>query len=488
MLHASWVPPLGLDDHALALWAEVESEAPARRGHSHSDERDAYRLRTHPYAARPSELVSALERLWKIARPGIRPRAASKPARLPIWLPGMGTRPQPSPELVRAGWARDPALDGFEPAHAALALWRVDALFLDPDSAGTLLAGLPHHTSAELNAPGGEAHVRGTVRLVPGSDLRLWSAAAKLVLDLLARQRYLPGVREGVESGLSNWFGPSANLVGQWWASFSDHADRVRFDALAEAMPELCRAAVNPQAYDPNSYGAPSARALMEDFANCILNARVMRWISQDRALLLPRLGASDPYSRYGGFPGMLGYGGGIGSLTERWLTGLAAPDRPIYTSPVEAETLEEGLRRWQAGLGGLRSMPFRLCFRLVPPAGTPDEDAEPTADDASLLEDALPVPPRLLLEADASATAPDAPATPPLVEATLAGSEPWQLQYWLQVRDDPSLMAPLADAWRPADDAPPLDSRFARAHEHALTGLSQAARLFEPIRRSLAG
>jgi SNF2 family DNA or RNA helicase len=399
----------------------------------------------------------------------------------------MGTRPQPSPELVRVGWARDPALDGFEPARAALALWRVDALFLDAESAGTLLAGLPHHTSAELNAPGGEAHVRGAARLVPGSDLRLWSAAAKLVLDLLARQRYLPGAREGVESGFSDWFGPSANLVGQWWASFSDPADRVRFNALAEAMPELCRAAVNPGAYDPTNYGAPSARALMEDFAHTILNARVMRWIGQDRLLLLPRVGPGDPYGRYGAFPGMLGYGGGIGSLTERWLTGLTAPDRPIYTSPAEADALVEGIRRWQAGLGGLSSTPFRLCFRLVPPAGAPDADAEPT-DDAALLEDALPAPPRLLLEADTPAEAPAAPAAPPLVEATLAGSEPWQLRYWLQARDDPSLMAPLADAWRRADGEAPLDPRFARAHEQALTGLSQAARLFEPIQRSLAG
>jgi SNF2 family DNA or RNA helicase len=484
VLHASWVPPLGLGDHALALWAEVESEAPARRGHSHADARDDGRVRAHPFAARSSELVSALERLWKIARPGIRPRTGSKPARQPIWLPSMGTRPQPSPELVRVGWARDPALDGFEPARAMLVLWRVEALLLDPDSAGTLLAGLPHHSSAELHEPGAETPARGAVRLVAGSDLRFWCAAAKLVLDLLARQRYLPGAREGLESDYSGFFGPSANLVGQWYASLSDPADRVRFDALTEAMPEICRAAVNAAATDATIHGAIDARTLLEDFTHTVVNARVMRWLSQDRWLLLPAGGRQDPYNRYGAFPLGVGYGGGIGSLTERWLAGLSAPDRPIYTTPVEADNLLDGIDHWHADLTGMLAAPVRLCLRLVPPAGPHGEDAAPTTDAAP--EDALPAPPRLVVAGPGDDV--EAPATAPteLFEATLEGDEPWQLQYWLQARDDPSLLAPLADLWRQPDEAPPLDPRFAHAHEHALLGLSQAARLFTPIQRGL--
>src|SRR5579859_2616638 len=71
VLHAAWVLRASVEGHQLALWAEAESP-PARR---------ARRLaapaapavatsRPHPFAARRADLLPALERMWKMARPG----------------------------------------------------------------------------------------------------------------------------------------------------------------------------------------------------------------------------------------------------------------------------------------------------------------------------------------------------------------------------------------------------------------------------------
>lgn len=514
VIHAAWVPPLGDGQSQLALWAEAESDWPARRHPAVGATVAVDRARAHPFSARQIELMNVLGRLWKTARPGVRPRSACTPARLQIWLPSDPARPRPTPELVCAGWAPDPSLDpsldparqGEDPADGLIATWRVDGLLLDAESAGTLLAGLPYHAGAAAVASEAPAP-----RLLLGSDLRLWSAAARMVLDLLARQRYLPGATRLPDLPNFNYafgFHPGPRIASIWYASFSDPADRARFDALAAAMPDLCRAVLTPGHSSATPEAVPAPSALLEDFAHTILNARIEHWLVQSHVTL--NLGDSQdsgsgyvsPYYN----PYTYGYAGSA-SLTARWLWGLMVPNRPIYVNPDEAQRLLTGAQRWHAGLGGPGQSAFRLCFRLSPPEGwgaATATAAEPATPPLAL--------PRLIAESspgaanghgyDSAVSARNTPyapgdaidaaanqqaATPEMVE-TLAASGVWELQFLLQARDDLSLLVPLEEVWRESGaTARFLDRRFDHPHEQVLASLGQAARLFAPIAASLS-
>ncbi|HEV7126578.1 MAG TPA: SNF2 helicase-associated domain-containing protein, partial [Ktedonobacterales bacterium] len=366
------------------------------------------------------------------------------------------------------------------------------------------------------------------------SDLRLWSAAGKLVLDLLVRQRYLPGATRLADPAA--WYGyprynPGPRVASFWYAAFSDPADRTRFDSLAAAMPALCRAGVSPGTREPSYEQVPGPVALLEDFAHCIVNARVAHWLTQDRILLdledqrhpgvhANASGGIDYGMSYGY---NYGYHAGYGyppsaSLTARWMWGLMAPNRQIYTTGNEADTLLSAVERWHAGLSGAGRSAFRLCFRLAPPEGwrTEATDAPPADADASASADAsdtanignaLPQLPRLVTAAPATPTAsnghqPDTTAAPDAAvpdaaegdsAAALAAPElldasgRWRVDYLLQARDDLSLSVPLEAVWKERGaTAHFLDRRFDHPHAEVLASLGQAARLFAPIDASL--
>src|SRR5262249_54988836 len=165
-------------------------------------------VRTHPFALRDADLQSALTRLWKLARPSVRPRATSTPTRLALWLPTVDDAPSPSPELLAMGGVEHATAEVVE---TRLLRWSAPARVLDAEAAGALLAGLPFTSDAE---------VTGAPQLVFGGDLRFWSAAAALAQEMLVRQWYVPGVVEmprsaqlGYGSALRR-AGPSQPSVG----------------------------------------------------------------------------------------------------------------------------------------------------------------------------------------------------------------------------------------------------------------------------------
>jgi SNF2 family DNA or RNA helicase len=103
---------------------------------------------------------------------------------------------------------------------------------------------------------------------------------------------------------------------------------------------------------------------------------------------------------------------------------------------------------RWLDQLLAGAEEPFRLCFRLEPPAPEPGR------------EDETPV------------------WTP---------SDGWVLRFFLQARDDPSLLVPADLVWRERGSTLRyLNRRFDSPQERLLAGLGQAARLFPPLEVSL--
>ncbi len=194
MLHATWLPSPQGGKPSLALWGEAETKSPRNR-HWVEEVHPVAQPRTHVFAAKYEELVIAMERLWRVSRPGVTPRRSHTRSRLTLWLPARGPRPIPSPELVRAGWAGAPVEtpgenstersdSGTSPDAPSLLLYRVPAVLLDPEAAATLLAGLPLPADQPLTFDD-EANAEDPQELRLGSDLRFWAAASAFALDLL---------------------------------------------------------------------------------------------------------------------------------------------------------------------------------------------------------------------------------------------------------------------------------------------------------------
>ena len=113
-----------------------------------------------------------------------------------------GAGPLPSPELRVSSPADSPVL----------APWTVTGLSLKPAVALSWLATLPA-------TPGEFYHGYG-------ADLRFWSTAAKLVLELLVRGRFLPTVAPEL-------------AAARWQLLLAEAADQERVQALAAPAPNL---------------------------------------------------------------------------------------------------------------------------------------------------------------------------------------------------------------------------------------------------------
>ncbi len=498
-LHAVWLIDGQPATHRLALWAEAPPHVGARQ-----PRRLASGARRHPASARVEDLEETLPRLWRIARPGVKPRSAADHVAVELWLPTTADAPLLSPTATRLPRADQEATQAPADVPTAAApstfdRWRVDALTLDAESATTLLAGLPPSANAELPIPSGESRA-ASAPLFAGDDLRFWSVAARFALALILRQRYLPGALQLPADEFANGYARGPRVAAFWWAVLSQAGDRDRFEALAEAMPDLCRARV-PSLVVPGDNGEPfSPRVVLEDFIHTAVNGYMRHAVTHDYLWLRlpgPELTRRFSYGSYGYLYGdghSPGYASSGGSLAARWLEGLGTPGRALEVTAAEGRTLLEQTRRWQAGLTGLGTATFRLCFRPLPPCEPEDAQVEdslaaagdaggpPAPPESPALPDVISLPAAGSVESEIGASASDTSD-----HETVAPDLPWRLAYFMQAADDPSLLVPVADIWRERGaTARFLDRRFDAPYERVITGLGEAARLFEPIQRSL--
>ncbi|MGE0494769.1 MAG: DEAD/DEAH box helicase [Vulcanimicrobiota bacterium] len=199
-----------------------------------------------------------------------------------------------------------------------------------------LVPGLPNSDAQplELRLPNGPVTVSGwpfevgpmvaplarlPVDCPAGSDLRVFSLAARWLLALLVRQRWLPSVQDG-----QTFFRPS----------FDDMKDQARLQQLEQLLPPSARAA-QPEL---------SPRQVLERFAEVGVHQLLSDWLGEGRVRL--------PANR-------------LKSLPEdyaSWLTDLAQGHIQEL-----APTLERELARWQMPLAPELAT-TRLAFALVPP------------------------------------------------------------------------------------------------------------------------
>ena len=204
----------------------------------------------------------------------------------PIPLQSWSRREEPAPSYGAAG--------------VSLRLWSAPARLLDAEAAGTMLAGLPFASGAE---------VPGAPHLIFGGDLRYWSAAAALAQEMLVRQWYIPGVVElpctaqlGYGSYLRSAGPPQPSVGAYWYAALAEPEVAPRFETLQKPCP-ISRAPPSRRVWvgrrHPPRLRAQRARRLPACRRECARHALARPFRRADRFSPDPRPASQgSPYRR----------------------------------------------------------------------------------------------------------------------------------------------------------------------------------------------
>ena len=315
ILHGTWVVGAqGRTDDSFFVWAERTSEAPVSAA-------PGSRILRHPHAAAAIEVADFLS----YYSPDANWNHAERLTRVAM-LPSSDRAP------IVPGWLRG---DGEAVSEHLLQVrpWRIEGLGVPLCQMLDLLVSLPL-----------ENH-RGSVFRRVGVDLRYWGIAAKLGVELLARQRFVPGVRAGDEG----------SLYGAWLPVLDAPDDRSRFTALAEGMPPACRAVVREN--DAPSAKETHAEIILHRFLERLVDACVREW------------GALQRRKREGTLAGAARHG--PRTVSESWWQSLWSEQSHIELPADQQDELGRFYRAWQSWTH--RAQPqsgasFRICLRLEPP------------------------------------------------------------------------------------------------------------------------
>lgn len=294
VLHASW------SGRSLFLWGET----PAPLHDPGPDERTPD-VPYHPHAAPVERLREALRWFLPLAR---WTHAAPSAERTAL-LPSIDESP------VLPSWLV-PDRDSASDIAPRLVPWTVPGLALDALSALDLLIALPTRRERWW-----------------GADLRYWSYVAKLGLELLAQQKYVPGLDLA-----------DGTFRATWLLAIDDPHDRERLRSLAQAMPPVCRALLVGPGDAP-----PAPHDLLYAFLAELTDRAVRAW---GRGRLD---GRRKPPQGTAGI----------------WWAGLWGDSGVLDVPDGQRRSLEilyDAWRTWASQLYAATEAAFRLCFRLEPP------------------------------------------------------------------------------------------------------------------------
>jgi len=313
ILHGTWITdPQGNADELFFVWAERAARAPRSNG-------QGSRVRRHPYAATAIEIADLLAAYV----PDVDWRAAERLTRVAV-LPST----EEAPLVPR--WLLDQVPE--DDSEVTLLPWRVEGIGVAVLDMLYLLAALPL----------GGHHLPSPRRL--GADIRFWGQAAKFALELLARQRFLPGLRA---------VNGSMHAI---WLPLLDHAgDAERLSVLIRGMPPACRALhrerditagrveVQPQ--------ATRAQAVLHSFIEHLVDSAVRAWSGE--------VDAEGPRDER------------EASVSAAWWRALWDEDGQVEVPSARQRELTRFYQAWQSWTYQARpagDSEFRLCFRLEPP------------------------------------------------------------------------------------------------------------------------
>ncbi len=425
-LHAAWLRfDAPFPDGQLFFWAEttdnlsedrpngLPTDLPPSNGNGRQR---ATKIPSHPFQASAGRVRALLADLI----PDLK-TATFQPANTTVWLPTAAGAPVTRRGvLYQSTTLQNAGGDGPAPPPAVtLEPWQVTGVTLP---ALDVLATLGHLDSHINN--GGSTRSWRRFRL--GNDLLFWSNAAKLALEFLAGQHYLPTLRTSTDG----------RFYAVWQPALLDSALTWRLDHLTAIMPPVCRA------YDLEALAdAPPPAALMEHFLAAMIDHAVRDWFSA-----------------------------GAGAMTPagHWLERLTVTQRQLALPPMLVHELYQAWRAWIEQLQATTDANFRICFALTEPyAGTNGHTASDDGMTNSLNGDVT--------------------GNQHQLSAVESSSHRWTLRYYLQARDNPSLLIPAALVWQTREHTLRLENRrLDQPQERLLAGLGVASRLFAPIERSL--
>ncbi|MHB0857164.1 MAG: DEAD/DEAH box helicase [Anaerolineae bacterium] len=316
VLHGTWVAPAdGEADDSFFVWAERGATPPRTP-------RQPQRVLRHPFAATTIEISDLLATYV----PGDEWRSAERLTRVAL-LPSS----QYTPLVPR--WLLDGESDTDE-APPELVPWRIEGIGIPILRMLDVLAVLPLAN-----------HALGATHRV-GDDLRYWGVVAKYALELLARQRFVPGLRTY-----------DGTIRAVWLPFVDDPHDRQRLEALAHGMPPVCRAVFRDRR-DIQPSDAPRADVLVQSFLERLIDQAVRDWVSLEQGLTGESASAASfmrPATQVG----------------TAWWRGLSAQGGEIPLNPSHQRDLSRFYQAWQSWT--YRDQPttegsFRLCLRLEPP------------------------------------------------------------------------------------------------------------------------
>ncbi|HEY6328233.1 MAG TPA: DEAD/DEAH box helicase, partial [Blastocatellia bacterium] len=341
-----------------------------------------------------------------------------------VWIPSIEGLPIASSPLI------DEQVTYATDAASApdLKPWRIEVLALPISVAFDLLCSC---VGKEILSPG----------IVIGKDLAFWTAAMRMAGVIVGRQQFLPAIDASSEPARTRW----TPVLGP--------ADSRRIAQLERSMPHSCRALAPAtiEAKPTPNFEPPNvpAGSLLAAFVGEVVDYMVR---SSLRAGAKRQKGRAKALAAFE-------------SVHDHWLAALRAESPHLGGNHADFRTLADQVREWERPISIGTATPFRLCFRL--------EEPPEIQQTSAVLE---PVPPGHAQDA---------------VQNSIVGqgqtSAPWHLQYLLQATDDPSLLIPVAEAWKGGGPHAGLLKRDAfNPRQYLLSSLGQAARTSPGIETSL--
>ncbi len=162
-----------------------------------------------------------------------------------------------------------------------------------------------------------------------GDDLRFWQTAARFILELLARERYVPTIND--------------RNVALWQPVLAGD-DRGRFTRLARSMPPVCRAML--------PFGAPpSATTVLDSFLQATIDALCRQSLQRWEPSVPSRISQGNRAQAY------------------IWLLSLARPREEEQPTTIKIDQrLRGAVKKWLEPLQVVANEAFRTTFRLEAP------------------------------------------------------------------------------------------------------------------------